>query len=193
MVSTKRLKQTCSCWSTEKRIHDDGAMRLPAATHDYFSRAFQATLRSLASSLLLLLARRRLGLRLRCVRCWMGSQSMPTSCCTVQARNPQQADSSDTWSTQITPANAADARRRCWRPRPAETLTTLTPVFAHMTQLRSPPRNPARCDFPSRRAQCAHTTHALLLAVPCALRSHRLGSCCSRRHRRRSPFGSVVR
>jgi len=59
---------------------------------------------------------------------------------------------------------------------------------------QKPSQKPCPLRVPSRRAhECAHTTHALLLAVPCALRSHRLGSSCSRRHRRRSPFGSVVR
>ena len=119
-------------------------------------------------------------------RWWMGS------CCTVQVRNPRQADSTHTLSTQITPAKAADARRRCWRPRPAETLhlyaatyMPYTPVFAHITQLRSPPRNPARCEFLQDACTSVRTPHML--------RSHRLGSSCSRRHRRRSPFGSVVR
>ncbi len=125
-------------------------------------------------------------------RCWMGLESMPASCCTVQVRNPRQADSSHTLSTQIKPVNAADARRRCWRPRPAETLhlyaatyMPYTPVFAHITQLRSPPRNPARCEFLQDACTSVRTPHML--------RSHRLGSSCSRRHRRRSPFGSVVR
>jgi len=102
----------------------------------------------------------------------LGSNSMPTSCCTIQVRNPRQADSSDTLSTQITPANAADARRRCWRPRPAGTLHTYmpyTPVFAHITQLRSPPRNPARCEsFKTRARVCAHHTCAAAGCAVCA-------------------------
>ncbi len=53
-------------------------------------------------------------------------------------------------------------------------------------------RNTIRC-YTYALHSCLRATHALLLAVPCALRSHRLGSSCSRRHRRRSPFGSVVR
>ena len=96
----------------------------------------------------------------------MGSNSMPTCCRTVQVRNPRQADSSDTLSTQITPANAADARRRCWRPRRAETLhysllhiMPYTPVFAHITHVRSPPRNPARCEFLQDARTSVRTPH----------------------------------
>ena len=99
-----------------------------------------------------------------CFAAGWGSTSMPTSCCTLQVRNPQQADSSETLSTQITPADAADARRRCWRPSPAETLYAAThlpytPVFAYMTQLRSPPRNPARCEFLQDARTSVRTPH----------------------------------
>ncbi len=107
----------------------------------------------------------------------MGSNSMPTSCCTVQVRNPRQADSSHTLSTQITPTKA-DERRRCWRPRRAATLhhsqlhiMPYTPVFAHITQLRSPPRNPARCEFLQDARTSVRTPHmrcCWLCRVRCA-------------------------
>ncbi len=106
----------------------------------------------------------------------MGSKSMPTSCCTVQVRNPQQADSSDTLSTQIRPANAADARRRCWRPRPAETLHHTLLHICH-TLLSSPTlRNsealpetlPVASSFKTRARVCAHHTCAAAGCAVCA-------------------------
>ncbi len=134
-----------------------------------------------------------------CFAAGWGSTSMPTSCCTLQVLEP-------TAGRQLRNIVYADHTSRC----SGRTAAVLAPessrntircyTFAIHSCLRvhdttqKPSQKPCPLRVPSRRAhECAHTTHALLLAVPCALRSHRLGSSCSRRHRRRSPFGSVVR
>ena len=107
-----------------------------------------------------------------CFAAGWGSTSMPTSCCTLQVLEP-------TAGRQLRNIVYADHTSRC----SGRTAAVLAPESS---------RNTIRC-YTYALHSCLRATHALLLAVPCALRSHRLGSSCSRRHSRRSPFGTVVR